>query len=81
MQEQRSFDKPDAEMAPDDWNALSEEAERMYQQALQAWDEFAQEHPEITHEQWMGIVLKERAERSFSPARWWHEALKEIGTE
>jgi len=63
MQEQRTFDKPDAEMTPDDWDALSEEAERMYQEALKAWDEFAQEHPEITREQWMGAVLKERVER------------------
>ena len=58
----RQFEKPDDEMTVEDWEAFSDETEQMYQEALKAWDEYAQDHPEITREQWMQAVLRERAE-------------------
>lgn len=62
MRDSHRFDMPDDEMTTDDWEAFAEETEQMYQQALEAWDEFTHEHPEITREQWMQAVLSERAE-------------------
>jgi len=59
---QQQFDKPDDEMTTDDWQMFAEDTEQMYQQALKEWDEYAHEHPEITHEQWMAVVLNERKE-------------------